>query len=119
MKNSFKLATASPWTGAAFAMAFAFATVSWAAPGSSSSGDPTPYATPSVNTPLDTTPANQPTAQQANPCGVSDTADKSGAAEKSDKKDKKDKDKDKKDKHDKKSEESIDDVEPGTSPVNC
>ncbi|MGH9590847.1 MAG: M48 family metallopeptidase [Terracidiphilus sp.] len=111
MKNDFWLAKANPWTGAAIAVALAFATVSWAAPGSSSSSDPTPYATPSVNAPMNTTDTNQPTAQQAAPCPVSDTA------EKSDKKDKHDNDK--KDKHDKKSEESIDDVEPGTSPVNC
>ena len=111
MKNSFTLATAHPWTGAAIAVAFAFATVSWAAPGSSSSSDPTPYSTPSVNAPMDTTAANQPAAQQAAPCPAS------GTAENSDKKDKQDNDK--KDKRDKKSEQSIDEVEPGTSPVNC
>ena len=109
MKNGFKRATASPWTGAAIAIAFAFSTVSWAAPGTGSSGDPTPYATPNVNAPMDTTDTNQSAAQQAAPCPVSDTA------EKSDKKDKSDKDK--KDKDNKKSEQSIDDVEPGTSAV--
>ncbi len=111
MKNGFMSAAANPWTGAAIAIAFAFSTVSWAAPGTGSSGDPTPYATPNVNAPMDTTSTNQPAAKQAAPCPVSDTA------EKSDKKDKHDKDK--KDKDNKKSEESIDDVEPGTGSVNC
>ena len=112
MKNDLRLAKASPWTGAAIAIAFAFATVAWAAPGPSSSSDPTPYSTPSVNAPMDTTPGNQPTAQQASPCPASDTADKSGKKDTQDKKDKKDK-------KEEKSEQSIDDVEPGTSPVNC
>jgi predicted Zn-dependent protease len=56
---------------------------------------------------MDTTPGTTPAAQQSTPCPASDTADNS------DKKDKK------KDKHDKKSEQSIDEVEPGTTPVDC
>jgi Peptidase family M48 len=92
------------WAGPVVALAFAFASVTWAAPAASSSSDPTPYATPSVNAPIDTT---QPTVQQSSPCPVSDTA---GKADKKDKHDKHDKDK---------KDESIDAVEPGTTPVGC
>lgn len=110
MRNAFRNRSAKAWTGAAIALAFTFATVAWAVPGSS---DPTPHDTPSVSAGPDvTSPADtntQATAGQSAPCPASDTAAKS---------DKKDKN-DKKDKHDKKSEESIDTVEPGTAPVNC
>lgn len=105
MRHGLNISTSRTLTGLAAALAFGLASVAWAGPGTS---DPTPYATPSVDSPSADTNTH-PTAQQANPCPVSDTAAKS------DKKDKKDK----KDKHDKKSEESIDTVEPGTSPVNC
>jgi beta-barrel assembly-enhancing protease len=100
MRKAFNIPTAKACTGAAIALAFAFATVTWAAPGSS---DPTPYATPDVGAPMDTT--TQATAPQASPCPATDDA-------KADKKDKKDK-------HDKKSEDSIDEMEPGTTPVDC
>jgi hypothetical protein len=101
MRNAFEIPMAKAWTGGTIALAFALATVAWAAPGPS---DPTPHATPSVNAPMDTN--TQPAAQQSTPCPVSDTSAKSEK-------------KDKKDKHDKKSEQSIDEVEPGTAPVNC
>lgn len=109
MKTGYKLATATPWTGAAIAVAFALASLAWAAPGSSSSSDPTPYATPSVNAPMDTTTGAQSKAQQGSPCPVSDTVAKSGKKDKHEKKDKREK----------KKEQSLDEVEPGTSPVNC
>ncbi|HEV2134649.1 MAG TPA: M48 family metallopeptidase [Terracidiphilus sp.] len=107
MRKAFNIPTAKTCTGAAIALAFAIATVAWAAPGPS---DPTPHATPDVGAPMDTTTNNnQASAQQAAPCPTSDTAAKS------DKKDKHEK----KGKNDKKSEQSIDEVEPGTTPVTC
>ena len=108
MRIESKLSTAMTWATPALALAFACATVAWAAPGSaSSSSDPTPYATPSVGTPVDTN--TKPATDQASPCQAP------AQAENADKKDKKDKH----DKKDEKKEESIDAVEPGTSPVNC
>lgn len=100
MRNIVKFSTARTWAGLAIALAFAFATVAWAAP--NSNDDPTPYATPSVNAPMDTN--TQQAGQKSTPCPVSDSAEKAG----------------KKDKHDKKEKvESIDSVEPGTTPVGC
>ncbi|HEX8713658.1 MAG TPA: M48 family metallopeptidase [Terracidiphilus sp.] len=107
MRIESKYSKAMAWATPALALAFACTTVAWAAPGSASStSDPTPYATPSVNTPIDTNTNTAPTAQQSNPCQAP------AQAENADKKDKKDK-------KDEKKEESIDSVEPGTAPVNC
>jgi beta-barrel assembly-enhancing protease len=111
MRNGIRVPKAKAWAGAAVALAFAMATVAWAGPGSS---DPTPYATPDVGASPDaTTPGNtQATAQQSVPCPTSDSAQNSSKTDKKDKKEKKDK-------QDNKSEQSIDEVEPGTTPVDC
>jgi hypothetical protein len=106
MRNAIKLSTATVWVSPALVLGFICASVAWAAPGSMGSSDPTPYATPSVNAPMDTTTQNS--AQQASPCPVS------GQAENAGKKDKHDNDK-----KEEKKEETIDSVEPGTTPVNC
>lgn len=107
MKKHFKALSSRALGGLVLALAFGGATVAGAA---TNDTDPTPYATPSVNTPDVPTP-RQAQANGSAPCQVSDS-------DKAAKQDKKDKDK-KEDKHGKKSEESIDSVEPGTTPVGC
>ena len=107
MKKHFKALSSRALGGLVLALAFGAATVAGAA---TNDTDPTPYATPSVNTP-DVPSPQQAQANNSAPCQVSDSG-------KAAKQDKKDKDK-KEDKHGKKSEESIDSVEPGTTPVGC
>ena len=80
MKKHFKALSSRALAGLVLAFAFGAATLAGAA---TNDTDPTPYATPSVNTPDVPTP-RQAQANNSTPCQVSD----SGKAAKQDKKDK-------------------------------